>query len=99
MKQEISIEEKIDFIYKRLKKQEKQEKFFLVWKIFLTIIILIPLTSSYFLIMNKINSITNIWENTKNNILKNIENIKNNTEKDKILNNLKNNFTNNQVNY
>lgn len=67
----IKIEEKIDFIYKRLKKEEKREKIFIWLKIFYYCSIILIIILNYFFIINKINllkdslSVKNISENIK----------------------------------
>lgn len=52
--QEIKIEEKIDFIYKTLKKQEERKRFFLFLKIFLWIFWFLFVTYMYYFWINQI---------------------------------------------
>lgn len=84
----IKIEDKIDFIYKRLKLEETREKRKLYLKIFFFCSIFLIIIFSYFYIINQINSIKKSLsaENLKENIIEKTWDLKENfSEKSKNL--------------
>lgn len=79
----IKIEEKIDYIYNRLKKQEKQEKMIFFFKLFVTLFLVWFLAYMYHFWINMIinwatnnlktnitDKVKNFWDNILNNNLK-----------------------------